>query len=68
MLTSKCTKTFGEKINIKNFTYYALIMYAIFLTFARVQTVAPSYFIAIIIAIFLLHKKSFLFEVDDKND
>lgn len=66
MITSKYTKKFEKDINIKSFTFYALMMYAIFLAFVRVQTTAPSFFIAIIFAMFLFYKKDIFFENEVK--
>ncbi len=58
-IVSRFYKKFVYNINVKSFTYYALIMYGVFLTFMRVQTAIPSYIISFIMVYFLLysHKK-----------
>ena len=48
-------KVFVNNINIKSFTYYALIMYGVFLTFMRIQTCIPGYWLSFLMASFLLH-------------
>lgn len=43
--------------NIKNFVIYALIMYAIFISFMRIQTCIPSFVITIILTLIILDNK-----------
>ncbi len=39
-------KHIEKNMNLKSFAIYALIMYGVFLSFARIQTVSPSYIIS----------------------
>lgn len=39
-----------KNLNLRSFTFYALMIYGIFLSFTRVQTVVPSYIISFIFA------------------
>ena len=55
-ITDKIYKKIICNINIKNYMYYALLMYGVFLTFIRIQTVIPSYIIAFIMIFFLFKK------------
>lgn len=54
MLITNAYNKILQEINIRSFTFYILIMYGIFLTFIRVQTVIPAYVIAFILAAILL--------------
>lgn len=53
-MISKIYEKLIVNINLKNFVIYALIMYGVFLTFIRVQTIIPSYIISFVFAIILL--------------
>lgn len=68
IITQKYTKKFEKNINIKSFIYYILMMYAVFLSFIRIQTTAPSFFIAIIFTIILFYKKDNFFDDISKNE
>ena len=54
IITKKIYKYTANNNNIKNFVLYALIIYGIFLTFIRIQTVIPSYIISFIFAVLIL--------------
>lgn len=56
-LVSKFYKYFINKITLKSFVLYALVMYGIFVTFMRIQTAIPSYIISFIMVYFLIEKK-----------
>lgn len=53
-IISKFYNALINKIDIKKFVLYTLIMYGIFLTFIRIQTAIPSFIISFIFAIILL--------------
>jgi len=55
-ILSKVYNNIIKKMDIRNFVIYVLIMYGIFLTFIRIQTVIPAYIISFIFAFFLLDK------------
>lgn len=55
-LVIKASRKLMENMNIRNFTFYVLIMYGVFLTFIRIQTAIPSYIISFILAYILLGK------------
>lgn len=57
LIVSTLYKKFEEKINMKNFVIYALVVYGIFLTFMRIQTCIPSYIISFILAYLILDEK-----------
>ena len=61
-ITSKLYNKLIDKIDIKNFVVYTLVMYGIFLTFIRIQTAIPSFIISFIFAIILLDT------VEEKNN
>ena len=46
----------AREMNIRNFTLYIIMMYGVFVSFMRVSTVIPGYWIEIIAAL-LLYKK-----------
>lgn len=56
-----------KDINLKSFTFYALIVYGIFLSFIRVQTVIPSYIISYIY-IWIILKEVRKKEEDKQNE
>lgn len=47
LVMAVCRKT-EKNINIKSFTIYTLMMYGVFLSFTRIQTIVPSYIISFI--------------------
>lgn len=53
-ITSYFFIKFKNNINIKSFVFYVLMMYGVFLTFIRIQTCIPTYWISFIIAAYLL--------------
>ena len=50
-------KRFIVKINIKTFTYYALVMFGVLLSMMRIQTCIPAYWISFLFASILLRPK-----------
>ena len=49
-VVSRVFNKIKNNIDLKNFIYYVLIMYGVFLTFIRIQTAIPSYILAFIFA------------------
>lgn len=47
---------FINNLNVKNFLYYCLLMYGVFLTFIRIQTVIPSYIISFVMVAFFFKR------------
>lgn len=51
-------RIYKSKINIRNFCYYSLILYAIFISFMRIQTAIPGFIISFLLIKLLTSKKS----------
>ena len=64
-IISRLYKKFEENINVRSFTIYALTIYGLFLTFARIQTIVPAYIISFIFATFILRPVT---QDKNKND
>ena len=57
-----------KDINIRSFVIYTLVTYGMFLTFIRIQTAVPAYFISLAFSFFIFKKKKTdLKENDDKE-
>lgn len=57
-LISNVITNVRNSMNEKNFCYYCLIMYAVFLSFMRVQTVTPSFIISLVmVSVIFKHAK-----------
>lgn len=53
LISSRFYKKFKYKNNIKMFCHYCLLMYAIFISFIRIQTTIPSYIISFLLLLFV---------------
>lgn len=57
-----------KKLNIRSFCFYSLILYAIFISFMRIQTAIPGFIIAFLLIVVLTRKKEERDKMNNKID